>query len=415
MRVWILEVGEPLPLEQDARLYRYGQFSRALAAQGHEVVWWTSTFSHAPRKFLVSGDRDVIVSGVTLRLIHGPGYFRSVSLGRVRHHRHFAAQFLRRADAYPKPDVVICPVPTLEGAEAGVIWARKNGVPVLVDIRDLWPDEIVDLAPSALRPAARFLLAPLYAQMRRICEGATSLTGVSGSYLDYALRFAGRARAGGDFVFPLGYSVQPLAREKLAEGRAWRDASPIRPGRFTVCFFGTMGHYFSLETVIEAIRILRRESPIQAVLAGTGLNRERYMALAAGMDEVIFPGWLTGPQIAAVMEISKAGLAPYKRGAKMSLPNKPFEYFSGGLPVLSSVTGELERIIAENECGISYRPESVPELCAAIRRLRDDEESRAAMGRNALSALRRRFSTESIFTDVSARLEGMAAAGRPVS
>lgn len=413
MRVWILEVGEPLPLEQDARLYRYGQFSRALAAKGHEVVWWTSTFSHAPREFVVSGDRDMVVSGVTLRLIHGPGYSGSVSLGRVRHQRHFASQFLRRADSYPKPDLIICPVPTLEGAEAGVSWARKNGVPALVDIRDLWPDEIVDLAPPAFRPAARFMLAPLYAKMKRICAQATSLTGVSDSYLDYALQFAGRARRSGDFVFPLGYSGEPLAQDKLVEARSWRDASPIRPERFTLCFFGTMGNYFSLETVIEAARVLRRELPIQVVLAGTGLNRERYMAIASGMEEVLFPGWLTGPQIAAVMEISKAGLAPYKQGAKMSLPNKPFEYFSGGLPVISSVIGELEKVILENKCGVNYQPESVAQLCSAIRYLHDNEANRAAMGRNALSVLRRRFSTESIFADVSARLEGMAAAGRP--
>lgn len=412
MRIWILEIGEPLPLETDARLYRYGQFSRALAEKGHEVTWWTSTFSHAPRRFLAAGDKDVVVAGVTLRMIHGPGYSGSVSLGRIRHQRHFAAQFLRHADALPRPDLIICPVPTIEGAEAGVRWGKNRGVPVIVDIRDLWPDEFVDLAPSVLRPLARILLTPLYNRMKSICAEATSLTGVSESYLDYALQFAGRSRGEMDFVFPLGYSAEPLPQDKIAAARSWRNASQIRPGRFTLCFFGTMGNYFSLETVIEAVSILRRELPIQAVLAGTGLNRDRYMAMAAGMDEVIFPGWLTAPQIASVMEISKVGLAPYKRGARMSLPNKPFEYFSGGLPVVSSVIGELEQIIRENECGVSYSPGSVPELCSAIRLLHGNEEGRARMGQNARNVLRRRFSTEVIFEHVSARLEAMAASSR---
>lgn len=412
MRIWILEIGEPLPIEKDARLYRYGQFSRALAARGHEVTWWTSTFSHAPREFVASGDKDEVVAGVTMRLIHGPGYNGSVSFGRIRHQRHFAAEFLRRADSAPKPDIILCPVPTIEGAGAGVRWGKIHGVPVVVDIRDLWPDEFVDLAPEVLRPVARLLLAPLYGKMRSICAEATCLTGVSESYLDYALQFAGRDRGKRDFVFPLGYSAEPVSEAKMAEAREWRGASSIRPGRFTLCFFGTMGNYFSLETVIEAVAQLRRELPIQAVLAGTGFNRDRYIAMASGMDEVVFPGWLTAPQIAAVMEESKAGLAPYKRGARMSLPNKPFEYFSGGLPVISSVVGELEAVIRENECGVSYTPESVPELCAAIRSLYHDEDRRARMGGNARTVLRTRFSTETIFENVSARLENLAAENR---
>ena len=37
MKVWILEIGEPLPLEKDVRLLRYGQFSKWLAKQGDDV------------------------------------------------------------------------------------------------------------------------------------------------------------------------------------------------------------------------------------------------------------------------------------------------------------------------------------------------------------------------------------------
>lgn len=50
MKLWFTEIGEPLPNEKDVRLHRYGMLTKALAALGHDVVWWTSSFSHAVKK-----------------------------------------------------------------------------------------------------------------------------------------------------------------------------------------------------------------------------------------------------------------------------------------------------------------------------------------------------------------------------
>lgn len=412
LKIWILEIGEPSPLEPDVRLHRYGEFSRALAARGHDVTWWASSFSHAPRKFIVRSDQDVVLDGVTLRLIHGKGYLRSVSMARILHQRHFASQFLRRADSYPKPDIIICPIPTIENAEAAVTWGNRNGVPVFIDIRDLWPDELVDLAPSMLRWAARLLLSPFFVKMKFICTEASAITGVSRSYLDYGLKFAHRRISSDDFVFPLGYSAQAISPDKLEAARLWRDQILGRSDKFTLCFFGTLGNFFSIETVIEAARHLRREMPIQVIVGGDGSNLRRYRGIARGVDEIVFPGWLTAPRIAAVMESSHAGLAPYKEGARMSLPNKPFEYMSAGLPVISSVIGELADLLRDNDCGVTYSASSVAELCSVIRLLYRDQSKRVRMGRNALELFKSRYTVEKIFDQVAARIERTCAIQR---
>jgi hypothetical protein len=47
MRLWLVTVGEPLPSDgPNERLLRTGIFSRFLAEQGHQVVWWTAEFDH---------------------------------------------------------------------------------------------------------------------------------------------------------------------------------------------------------------------------------------------------------------------------------------------------------------------------------------------------------------------------------
>ncbi|MCK9197440.1 MAG: glycosyltransferase, partial [Syntrophales bacterium] len=162
------------------------------------------------------------------------------------------------------------------------------------------------------------------------------------------------------------------------------------------CFFGTIGRFFNLETIIEAAKSIASEFKMQFVLCGDGSSLENYRKLASGVDSILFPGWVDAPRIAALMEISAAGLAPYAANTCMSLPNKPFEYFAGGLPVISSIQGELKQILAENDCGMTYDADSVGELCNILREFHASEPRRREMGRRARQVFERDFSVENI-------------------
>jgi glycosyltransferase involved in cell wall biosynthesis len=96
------------------------------------------------------------------------------------------------------------------------------------------------------------------------------------------------------------------------------------------------------------------------------------------------------------MEMADVGLAPYAANTRMSLPNKPFEYFSGGLPVVSSIQGELKRILAEKFCGFTYDPDSVNGLCDCLRKLNDDKNLYESMSRNALRLYQENYCMENI-------------------
>jgi len=58
MRVWLLTIGEPVPLGAGARdrLHRTGAFARYLVSRGHQVVWWTSAFDHFRKQHLSGED-----------------------------------------------------------------------------------------------------------------------------------------------------------------------------------------------------------------------------------------------------------------------------------------------------------------------------------------------------------------------
>lgn len=399
MKIWFIEIGEPLPVEPGARLYRYGMMTRALASLGHEVTWWTSSFSHTARRQVCPVDRELKIGGVNLRILKGPGYRESVSFKRIRHHRDFAEKFHRAARKSAPPDIIVSPIPTIEAAHAAVLYGRESGVPVVIDIRDEWPDEIVDLAPGFLRRVARIFLKRYFDTMSSICRSADGIVGVSGSFLKYGLSFAGRQAGARDQVVPIGYSAVPLDPEKLEKSKEWWISRGVDPHAFVCCFFGTLGNFFAIETVIETARVLSREIRFQVVLCGDGRRLDQYRRMSADLGSVLFPGWVDAVEIAGLMALSRVGLAPYAANTRMSLPNKPFEYFAGGLPVVSSIQGELKDILARFQCGRTYRADSVEELCSVLRDLSASEALREQMGRNARLLLEEHYSIEKISGD----------------
>jgi len=416
LRIWVTEIGEPLPFEPDARLHRYGLFTRYLALRGHDVTWWTSTFSHAPKAHVLPGDAVRTVAGVTIRALHGPGYRRNVSLARMRHHAAFAEAFAAAARKLPPPDLLIAPIPTVEVAQRAVEFARERSVPCVVDIRDRWPDELVNVAPRVLRPIATRLAASLYEKAHFACRNADGILGVSDGEVDYGLALAGRGRSERDHFFPLGYSLGQLTAQSGSDAaQGWIESLQLEPDALVGCFVGTIGRYFDLETVVRAVERLRAEIPVQVVLAGSGSSLERVRRAARGSRGVVLPGWISGPQIAALLARSHFALAPYRADATMTFPNKPFEYMAGALPIVSTLRGQMEALLAEQRCGLTYRADSVDELCACIRTLARDEAERRALGARGRRLLEARFESEVVFRDAEAHLLRIAGSGKGAS
>jgi glycosyltransferase involved in cell wall biosynthesis len=397
VRIWFTEIGEPLPLERNARLYRYGMLTQSLVRYGHEVVWWTSSFSHISKRHVTDQDSNVTINDVNIHLLKGPGYKRNVSISRVFHQMHFARKFYRLANNHGIPDVIISSVPTIEVAEKAVLFGKAKNIPVIVDIRDEWPDEFVDLAPKFLRQFVRVLMLPYFKTMTDTCKNATAIIGVSRSFRDYALSFAQRDAGRYDRVFPIGYSVSSsLAQKKIEMAKDWWISQGVKREAFVCCFFGTIGKFFDLGVIIQAAKKLSTEFPIQLVLCGDGSRLSYFKKTAVDADFIFFPGWVDEPKIRALMDIAHVGLAPYAANSRMSLPNKPFEYFAGSLPVVSSIKGELREILEKHQCGRTYNPESLEDLCSILRDLHAAPTLCQEMGIRGRMLLEQEFSTDRI-------------------
>src|SRR5262249_40516112 len=148
----------------------------------------------------------------------------------------------------------------------------------------------------------------------RICAGATGLFAVSDDYLRWGLSYARRPRGANDDVFLLGYDPQ-LAAASAADGQ-FLEQLGIRPHHFVLCFIGTFGATYDLRTVITVARALHEEGDrsIRIVLGGSGPRFQEWTRMAAEVPNVVFPGWLSGGRIAALLMRANVGLASYADG-----------------------------------------------------------------------------------------------------
>ena len=251
LRIWLLQDGEPLPTDENPRLMRIGNLAPRLVDAGHAVTWWTSGFNHGLKKYRQdTGDFIELGERYRLRMLNGPSYSRNLSLRRMRHYRAIAAEFTRLAAREERPDLVLGSLPSPELSYAGMRYARRHGVPFIVDIRDPWPDIFSAYFPRG----ARWMLAPIMAYYRRmtraIMRSADGIVAVSESMLQWGIDYAGRPRKGGDAVFFIGYNKPPIDREIEVPERFTADA-PL-----TCLFATTCGNSYDGLTVVDAARIL---------------------------------------------------------------------------------------------------------------------------------------------------------------
>lgn len=413
MRIWLVTIGEPVPVGagRHDRLLRTGYLATVLATRGHEVTWWTSTFNHFKKEHLYAASTTVTLSpNLRVRLLKARGYRHNTSVFRLLDHLTLARSLEREIGTEPVPDVILASLPTVEMALVCVKYGRTRGVPVVVDMRDMWPDLFVAHAPPSLRPAVRLALAPLFRQARLACAEATALTGITDEFLAWGLRHGRRSRSPLDRVFPFGYiTEQPEAEALRAAGTFWDAHGVGIDGRLAACFIGTMSASLDLEDIVRAAAILDRERcNVRFILCGVGDRFVAHKRMAAGLSNVLFTGWVDYPRIYSLMRRAHVGLdpLPLRFDFLATINNKAIEYLSAGLPVVSSPdSGVLASLLSEHRCGLSYPHGDSEALAGILRDLAGQRDRLNRMGEDARRLFDASFRGDRVYADFAGYLE----------
>ncbi len=412
MNVWIIFVGETLPLDKDSRQWRYGMLADALARRGHKVTRWAPTFNHSQKKQrALKNTLHRINDHYSIKLIFNKSYKKNVSFRRFLSYRQFSLGLKKAfSSTSTMPDIIVAGLPSPDACEVAVQFANKHKIPICVDIRDLWPDIFFRNFHTILQGGLQKLLKATYYDINKILKDADILFAVSQSYLDWGLAKAERTKDYSDAVFPIGYKLLAEKGDRKRNRELLKNTG-VDSSKFICCYCGQLESTYDIDTIISAAKKLHLEEVdhIQFVICGRGKKEEYIKEMAGKLPNIIYLGWVSSSLIETIMEIGSIGLASYALNAPQSLPNKPFEYLAGGLPIASSLPGELANILEKHNCGFTYDAGSVEGLLRGVMTLNENPERLLGMAKNARELFSTEYSAEKIYPEMVECLERIVA------
>jgi len=385
-RVHILLLHQLFIRPDDSGGTRHFEFCQALVASGHRVTIVAGRRSYLTGEIVSRQRREAVASGLEIircgTLGGGQRSFFWRAIGFVWFTVTSLAAGLRLGDV----DLVWGTSPPLLQVASAWAIARLRRIPLVFEVRDLWPAFAV--AAGVLRSSILIRLSE--GLERFLYRRADHLIANSPGFVPH-LRRRGVAESKITLV-PNG--VDPAMFDPAADGRPFRTAHGLQQ-RFVVLYAGAHGLANDLGVVLEAASQLRREATIVFVLVGDGKEKPGLMrqAEAMGLSNVRFlPPVAKGdiPQVLAAADCGLAILQPLPLFAT-TYPNKVFDYMAAGRPVLLAIDGVIRQVVEEEKAGLAVPPGDPAALAAAVRRLAGDRVSARRMGELGRSAVERRF------------------------
>ncbi len=401
MNIWLFQVAEPLPITTGVRKMRTALLADKLIDRGRSVLWWASAFSHLEKKWIFKKDTELKTEkGINIKALKGVGYNKNISLSRFADLRIIGNKFRRLAPKMPKPDIIITSMPPHNIAFEVVMFAKKNNIPVLVDIRDEWPDLFLNHVPRKLQRLAKIALFREFFMIKKTMQMADGLIAVNNPFLDWGLNYAKRNKTWRDRVFYLGCKENhnPDNKSDKIFGLI-NDLSQ----KFVVLFIGTFGYYHNPSVLIKCASKLIG-SDVRFVLAGDGKFFEEIKNKASSLSNVKLPGWLNQDEITTLLQHCHVGVCPTTHITDL-FPNKVFTYLSAGLPVISAFQGELKDIIKKEQIGFYFPPDDADTLSHCIGELHKNSVLYEKMSKNAVKIFTERFDANMIYEDFSKHIE----------
>src|SRR5574341_443556 len=164
---------------------------------------------------------------------------------------------------------------------------------------------------------------------------------------------------------------------------------------------------------MQMLDVLRRHPDWTFDLAGFGGDQERILASAAGLANVNWHGrvpYERALQLSAAADALFATYDPAIPNHRYASPNKLFEAMMLGKPVIVCAHTNMDRIVADADCGLVLPYGDIPALEAALRRLASDAALRRRLGENARRAYEESYS----WARMQTRLEALYASLCPL-
>ena len=369
------------------------QMARRFVEWGHEVEMITSLREGDDmnrRDWFTTEEAGIRVHWLPVRAGNAVG-FRERIMGFCK----FAWKASKRA-AEIDGDIIFATSTPLTIAIPAIYAQRKRKLPMVFEVRDVWPEAPIQmgvLKNPLLIAAARRLERAAYRHSKAIVALTPGMkdgvvkSGVPESKVT---------------VIPNSSDLDMFSPE--IDGSEIRKRFGLEEN-FVFLYFGTHGKANGLDFVLDAAAELQRrgDEKIAFILHGRGMERDNLKRRAEreNLRNVVFSETLPRKRdLAKLVACADVTMTIYKNVPILYTcsPNKMFDSFAAGKPVLTNMPGWLQELVDENQAGVFVRPDDVKEFADTAQRLSSDPGLCETLGRNA-----RRLAEERFARDILAR------------
>ena len=342
---------------------RFFYIANVFVNAGWNVEVITTSFQHFKKE---PRNQELILSqGYPFKItfIHTPSYKKNIDIRRIFSNRVTAQNtvkyLIKNIHTY---DAVYCSIPANDVAARVSEICKKNNVPFVVDIEDLWPEAMsMILKNDAIR---NFLLQGMNRDAEIAYANASGVIGTSEDYTDRA--FKHRKRNIPNETVYVGCDLT-----QFDEGvKQYKDEIEKPEQELWVTYAGSIGTSYDIRTMVDAGKELLNENKnIKIQILGTGPLKEALEKHAneIGASNVRFWGYVPYPKMAAVLSKSDVLINSFVKGAPQSIVNKIGDYLAAGKPIINTLENPVFcKLVRENGIGENVAPGDPKALVKAI-------------------------------------------------
>jgi len=376
---------------------RWNQMTRYFAERGHKVTVLAGTVHYATGKKLPKYKGHIIVKeeecpGVTVYRCYVSESYNKSYLGRFWGYISFTLSGLFASLKIERPDIMICTSPPLTVELTGwVIRRRFRKLPMIFEVRDLWPESAIDTGVLT-NP---FLIKLAYALERLSYRESTWINVLTPGFYDVMLE------------------RKNIRKERLSMLPNAADLDIFQPGlrdnwvrekynigdRFIVIYTGGLGVANHVIQFVEAARAFDDDSA-RFMVVGDGMHRRMLEEKVKewGLDNVIFTGFRPKREVVDICAAADVCCAVLKKvdAFKTVYPNKVFDYMASARPTVVAIDGVARKLVEDAQCGFFVEPENSEQLAQTLKKLQAEPELRKQMGENGLRYVREHFDRKKV-------------------
>ena len=374
---------------RDAGGTRHIELAKPFVGQGNDFTIIASRYNYLNGKEVDDSSEADVYDGVRVLRTRSFGGLNRSYIWRMVNFLTFMVSAVWTGIRVKNIDVVLGTSPPLFQAVSAWFIASIRRKPLILEIRDLWPEFAIDIGvlknPVAIWLARR-LENFLYARASHFIVN-------SPAYVDY-LKAKGIAEHSISFI---ANGVDPDMFKVVHAPSGLREEHGLED-KFVVTYAGAIGMANDLDTLLDSAAILKETEEIQFVVVGDGKERKRLERLAQerGITNLTFVGSRPKSQMPAILADSDVCLAILKDIPmfRTTYPNKVFDYMAAERPTVLAIDGVIRKVIEDADAGIFVPPGDASALANAVQTLHGNPDLAEAMGRSGARFVAKNFNRQ---------------------